>query len=563
MATTKQMMVRTLIECGVDSVFTLPGYGITRSLDAFYEHKDKIKVVLTRSEQIGSIMAQVVGKLTGKPGVYMGQGPFAATTGGFGILESYFAGTPMVVITETSDYNGYGQYGVYQTMTGDYGAADIRAMMKAMTKYSTYADQPIDAIYGLQLAYKHASLPRMGPAAVILKTPIIGQEVDTDANIKLYPSSGYMAYTPARPDAHAVKQLAGMINEAKNPIIIAGNGAQQETSRQLIAQIASEYGIAVATSYNGKGVIDETAEFAVGMLGNWGNINSNHTLEQADLIVVLGASLAPDYTKMRDAKLIRPHDQKIVQVDIDQRNAGWVYPVDLAITGDVSDVLTMLLKENLSTTQRASRLAHIQAIKEKSGYGSFPHYTPASEGKVHMADISRELGKQLTKDDMVTLDAGTNRIWMTSTLQIKHPGQLVVPGGIGGMGWGAPAAAATKYVYRHKRVFSVIGDGGFAMTMSVLATCVQENLPITIIVANNSGLGMVRDNMGKNRIAVDFGDVDFAKIAQGMGCIGYRVRTSAELADAINMSSHSDLPVVIDALVDENASHISVSDYRK
>lgn len=563
MATTKQMMVKTLIECGVDSVFTLPGYGITRSLDAFYEHKDKIKVVLTRSEQIGSIMAQVVGKLTGKPGVYMGQGPFAATTGGFGILESYFAGTPMVVITETSDYNGYGQYGVYQTMTGDYGAADIRAMMKAMTKYSTYADQPIDAIYGLQLAYKHASLPRMGPAAVILKTPIIGQEVDVDTPIKLYPSSGYMAYTPARPDAHAVKQLAGLMNEAKNPIIIAGNGAQHETSRALIARIASEYGIAVATSYNGKGVIDETAEFAVGMLGNWGNINSNHTLEQADLIVVLGASLAPDYTKMRDAKLIRPHDQKIVQVDIDQRNAGWVYPVDLAITGDVGDVLAMLLKENLSTTQRASRLAHIQAIKAKSGYGSFPQYTPAAHGKVHMADISRELGKQLTQDDMVTLDAGTNRIWMTSTLQIKHPGQLVVPGGIGGMGWGAPAAAATKYVYPHKRVFSVIGDGGFAMTMSVLATCVQENLPITIIVANNAGLGMVRDNMSKNRIAVDFGDVDFAKIAEGMGCIGYRVRTAAELADAINMSSHSDLPVVIDALVDENASHISVSDYRK
>ncbi len=183
MTTTKKAVVETLLECGVTHAFTLPGLGITWMLDEFHQVKDKLRVVLTRSEQVASVMAQVYGRLTGRPGVYMGQGPFASTTGAFGILEAYFAGTPMVVLTDTSCYDGFGMYGVYQTMTGDYGAADIQAVMKTMTKYCAYATEPHEAVYGLQLAYKHASLPRQGPAAVIMKSPIIKREIPPSERI--------------------------------------------------------------------------------------------------------------------------------------------------------------------------------------------------------------------------------------------------------------------------------------------------------------------------------------------------------------------------------------------
>ena len=177
MTTTKNAVVRTLLECGARQAFTLPGLGITWMLDEFHEVRDRFRVVLTRSEQAASVMAQVVGKLTGKPGVFMGQGPFASTTGAFGILEAQFAGSPMVVLTDTSCYDGFGMYGVYQTMTGDYGAADVRTVLGTMTKYCAYATEPHEAVYGLQLAFKHAQLPRMGPAAVVMKTPIIRREM--------------------------------------------------------------------------------------------------------------------------------------------------------------------------------------------------------------------------------------------------------------------------------------------------------------------------------------------------------------------------------------------------
>jgi acetolactate synthase I/II/III large subunit len=139
LTTTKNALVHTLLDCGADHAFTLPGLGITWMLDEFYEVRDKFRVVLTRSEQIASVMAQTYGKLTGRPGVFMGQGPFASTTGAFGILEAQFSGSPMVVLTDTSCYDGFGMYGVYQTMTGDYGAADVRTVLGTMTKYCAYA----------------------------------------------------------------------------------------------------------------------------------------------------------------------------------------------------------------------------------------------------------------------------------------------------------------------------------------------------------------------------------------------------------------------------------------
>ena len=559
MSRTSDRVVDTLIEAGVGTAFTLPGLGITWCLDAFYERRDQLRLILTRSEQVASIMAQVVGRLTGRPGLFMGQGPFAATTGGFGILEAHFSGAPMVVLTETSDYDGFGQYGVYQTMTGDYGGADIQAMLRGMTKFCTYATEPQDAVYGLQMAFKHAATPRQGPAAVIMKSGIVRREMPEAPRQALYPTRGYLAYTPARPDSDAVMKLVRLLDAAERPIIIAGNGVTMAGGAERLARLAARTGAAVATSYNGKGVVDETAPFAVGMLGTWGCATANRAVAAADLVIMLGASMAPDYTRFRDAKMIRPGDQKLVQVDIDPRNAGWVYPVDLAITGDCADVLDMVLSAAPSDKRSTARRAWVAKIRQETGYDRAPDL-PAVPGSIHYTDIVAVLQDFLTPQDLLTLDAGSNRIWVTNALRVRTPGQLIVPGGIGGMGWGAPAAAAAKLVHPDKRVTCLAGDGGFAMTVPVLATCVQENLPITVIVANNRGLGMVRDNLGNKRIAVEFGDLDFARIAEGFGCKGMRVDSRSGLADALHAAHRHGGPVVIDTKVDPAASHRPASD---
>ena len=554
MPTTSQALVQTMIDAGATRAFTLPGLGITWTLDAFHEQKDKFEVILTRTEQIASVMAQVTGRLTGKPGVFMGQGPFASTIGGFGILEAHFSGSPMVILTETSDYDGFGQYGVYQTMTGDYGGADIQSMLKGMTKYCTYATEPQDAIYGLQMAFKHATLPRSGPAAVIMKSSIVRQEVPEAARAKLYPIDGYLAYTPPKVDEDAIQKVAKILNEAKNPAFIAGNGVLAAKAGETLQAIAEKTGAMVATSYNAKGCVDETSDTAVGMLGTWGCKTANRSIASADVIIMVGVSMGPDYTRFRDAEMIRPGDQTLIQIDIDPRNSGWVYPVDLAITADAANALDVLNQTKLKSDARDQRVKHISKIKDENGYNVVLDI-PAAQGSVHHVDVVKAFQKFLTPDDYLTLDAGANRIWTTNSLRIKSPGQLVVPGGIGGMGWGPPAAAAVKLVHPGKRVTSLAGDGGFSTSMQVLSTCIQQNLSIVFVVSNNQGLGMVRDNTGDNHIAVDFENVDFAKIAEGFGCRGITVTHPDQICDALEEAHRAGGPVVVDVCVDPEASH--------
>ena len=165
------------------------------------------------------------------------------------------------------------------------------------------------------------------------------------------------------------------------------------------------------------------------------------------------------------------------------------------------------------------------------------------------------------RDDLLTLDAGTNRIWATCRLPLRSPNQLVAPGGIGGMGWSTPAATAAKIVAPEKRVTGVIGDGGFVMTMDAIATAAERGLDVVYVVANNAGLGMVRDNLGNRRIGVDFSDHDFTKVAEGLGGKGLTVTEADQMRDALEEAHNLGGPVVVDVKVDPAASHRDCSDY--
>jgi acetolactate synthase-1/2/3 large subunit len=446
-------------------------------------------------------------------------------------------------------------------MTGDYGAGDAFAVLKTMTKYATYATTPTEAVYGTQLAIKHAMTPRQGPAAMIMRTNIIRAEVPEDARARLYPTEGYLRRTPMVPDRKALQAIAEALAGAKAPVIIAGNGVYMSRSGEKLQRFAEAQGVAVASSYHGKGVIDETCPIAVGMMGNWASASANRMVQAADVILVLGCSLGPEYTRFRDAQMMRPGDQTIIQVDTDPLNAGWVVPVDMAVTADVADVLDFLLgAEAPEAGVVDGRLRRIAAIREQNDYGVLPEYKTAP-GTVHYADIMRGLGGFLEAQDLLTLDAGTNRIWATSRLPLRHPHQLVAPGGIGGMGWSTPAATGAKITCPEKRVTGLIGDGGFMMTMDAVATAAEQGIDVVYVVANNAGLGMVRDNLGNQRIGVDFMDHDFAKVAEGLGGSGLTVTEADQMGDALRDAHGRSGPVVIDVKVDPAASHRDCSDY--
>ena len=219
---TRDKMVDVLVQAGIKQMFAFPGLGVSWLAPAFYERRDELQVILARSEQSASIMAQAYGRMKDAPGVFMAQGPWAVTTGAFGCLEAFYSGTPMMLICDTSDYNGLGAYAVYQSMTGDYGAGDAKASIEHLCKYTCLATKPEEAIFGMQMALKHCNIPRKGVSALLFRTDFVREDYPTDIKNTIYDTPGYLLYTPPYPNIEAMDQLAEMLRPGR----AAGGGGR-------------------------------------------------------------------------------------------------------------------------------------------------------------------------------------------------------------------------------------------------------------------------------------------------------------------------------------------------
>ncbi|MFO7965069.1 MAG: thiamine pyrophosphate-binding protein [Desulfobacterales bacterium] len=537
-----------LVEAGIDHVFGIPGGGTIPIWNALYDRQDRIKAVLTRHEQAASCMADIYGRVTGRPAVLMGQGAFIASSGGFGILEAYLSNTPMLILTDTSDMGTFSQHASYQSGTGEYGSFDIRDILKAMSKFTTYAVTPEEAVQGIQLAVKHAMAGRPGPAAVVMRSSAISGDIDENRVPRIYPTSGYLKGSLPTAPREEIKKAVGLLSEAKTPVIIAGNGVHLSKSYDALRRLSESLGIPVASSYKGKSVFPETHPLALGMMGSFGQKLANDEIARADVILVAGCHLAPSDTLFESPDLIKPDAQTIIQIDIDPRNAGWTYPVSHALVGDLKHIMgsmaDMVDRNSPAAENRESELAE---RKRASEFFTAPE-AASDDIPLLPQRIVCEIDKAVDEHALITLDAGNNRLWMSHFFKSKAAGSVFCPGGAAGMGYGPPAALGLKLLHPNRPVLSVSGDGGFAMVPHVLSTAVQYRLPVAFLVMNNSGLGMVRDIQGDKIIATEFSPTDFARIAQGFGCRGVTVHRAEEIQPAISEAFGADLPTVIDVI---------------
>ena len=560
MARASEKICDVLIEAGIDHVFGIPGGGTIPLWRALYDKQDKIRVVLARHEQAAACMADMYGRLTGKPAALMGQGAFIASSGGFGILEAYLSSSPMLVLTDTSDMGTFGQHGSYQSGAGEYGSFDIAGIFRAMSKFTTCAATPDEAVQGVQLAIKHATSGRPGPSCVVMRNNAISGELDPDRVPKLYPTDGYLRTSPATAPKQEVDRAVELLLKAERPVIIAGNGVHIARAYDELRDLAELLGMPVTTTYKGKSTFPEVHPLALGMMGTFGQKAANSMVADADLLLVAGSRLSPSDTRYENLQMIDPSRQKIIQVDIDPRNAGWTFPVEMALIGDVKLVLREIvdaIKENAPAVSRE----RTQAIEEWKHHESFfeaPElYSDASP--ILPQRIVRELNDVVDPSVIVTLDAGNNRLWMSHFFKSKDVRTVFCPGGIAGMGWGPPAALAAKLVNPQRPVLSVSGDGGFAMILHVLSTAVQYDLPVAFVVMNNSGLGMVRDIQREKKIATDFAATDFARIAEAFGCRGLRVAEAGKLGEAVKQALNSDIPTVVDVITSQEEPFFKIA----
>ena len=552
-----EMIVQTLEEAGVEYVFGIPGGGTGQIFQILETKQDRIKTLLVRHEQVAAIMADAYGRASGKPAAIMGQGLFMGSNATFGIMEAMLSSSPMLILTDTSD-GGAAQRPANQSGAGEYGSIDLQSIFKSMTKYTTLATSPKEAVLGTQMAIKHAVSGRPGPTTVLMRSAAISGQVDVESPPFIHNASGFLNTAKPASAPVDIQRAVKILNESRRPVIIAGNGVHVARAHSELQQLAEQWGIPVATSYKGKSAISEDHPLALGMVGTYGQETANKAVGDADTVLVVGALLRSQETVGERPDIFDPNKQRIIQIDIDERNAGWSFPVELGLIGDAKVILEQMVEaSDMAAPDNSGRQVWTDSMpvrRETGGYHDQPEMHEDSS-PIKPQRLIAQLQATMDPSTIYTLDAGNNRTWMAHLYRAQQANTFYSPGGAAGMGWALPAAVGLKLVYPNQPVVAVTGDGGYMMVVNAISTAVQYDLPIICVVFNNNTLGMVNDHQPEgHKIASEFHPTNNATVAEGMGAWGVQVNDSKDLPDALRAAQASGKPAVVDVLIDPGPS---------
>lgn len=545
--TPAEAVCRVMIEAGVKFAAGIPGGGLMPIFDALFDHKDAIDTLLVREESLGSIMAEVYGRVTGQPMVLIAQGAWVLSNAAMGMLEALTGGSPMVVLTDVSDRIPFSHHSPYQTGTGDYGAWDARRAFGGFSKRVIEVHDPAQAVQQVQLAFKHAVTGCPGPVVVVFYGSALRGSVGPQSVPRLYQSRGYLNGDRPSADPAAVSRAAKAIASAQRPVLLVGNGARTGQAAQSVIDAATRIGAPILTTGSGKGVISETHPLAAGVIGDYGHAAAIDLLGAADLILAVGTRLAPGDTLRQNSDVLDPSRQTLIQIDIEPLHVGWTHPVHHALVGDGATVLRQLcaaLPEGFVARQDGP--ARIQAAAAAGWYEAEECRSDASP--ILPQRLVRSLCDALPDDAVVCADAGENRIFLLHHYRTRSTGGYLQPGSMGGMGYSIPMALGMKLADPSRVAVAFVGDGGFSMTMNGLMSSQELNLPIIVVVMNNNALAWVKHVQGNRVIASELSAFDHAAIARAMGCRGVRVEQPDDLAPAVRAAVESGRTTVIDVV---------------
>jgi acetolactate synthase-1/2/3 large subunit len=549
---TSDAVLRVLEDAGVEMVFGMAGGHTMRLFTALAHHRNSIRTLSVREESLAGVMAEVYGRLTRKPGVIIGQGPWVLGNGLIGTMEALLSSSPMLLLTDFSDTPGFNLHGPYQAGTGDYGVWNARQAFGGVTKQVFEANDPVTAVQATQLAIKHAMSGQPGPVAVLYGQAALAGAVEPDSRPRLYATGPYLPAKPAPADPARVAAAAEAFARARTPVVIAGNGVRIANAYESLVRFAESAGTPVVTTASGKGTFAETHDLALGVFGTFGVAAANAAVAEADLVLVVGSKLGSSDTARENRALLDPARQTFIQIDVEPRNASWTFPAEHVLLGDAGATLDQLRNALGADAARVDRgRGRVEALREANGYFDTPEYA-SDKAPVMPQRVIGELRRHLPDDSIVTCDAGENRILMTHFYQTRAAGGFLQAAGAGPMGFAIPAALAAKLVHPDRVVAAVCGDGGFAMTMNGLMSALEHKIPIIVVVMNNSALGWVLH--GGGTFAAEFDDFDHAAIARAMGCNGVRVTAPDDIAPAIEAATRSDRPTVIDIVTSLDVS---------
>ncbi|MEE8290970.1 MAG: thiamine pyrophosphate-binding protein, partial [Candidatus Tectomicrobia bacterium] len=392
--------------------------------------------------------------------------------------------------------------------------------------------------------------------AVVLAIEALSGDITDETFPRIYDTRGYMQNAVSVPPASETERAADMLLAAKRPVIVAGNGVHAAKAYAELRTLAEGLAAPVATSTLGKGTFAEVHPLALGVMGIFGSPTANKVVSEADLVLIVGCRLKGPDTITESPRLIDPLRQTLIQIDVEPRNAGWVFPINLGLIGDAKAVLAQLneaLADDVGKRPPYEQQPHVaQLQQDKQDLHYFvDDYSRSDAVPILPQRLVKELSDSLPEDAIVCADAGNNRVWMLRYFQTKQAGNYFGTYGIAGMSWSLPAALTAKLLNPERQCVSVSSDG-FAMQNHILTTALQYDAPVTYVVLNDAQLGMVRQGQGDQPIASEFVRTDWASVAEGYGAVGLRVKNPAEVQSAVLEALSGQKPAVVDVTIDPN-----------
>ena len=528
--TGSQIVIEVLAEHGVDTVFGYPGGAALNVYDELYKNKDRIRHVLTAHEQGAAHAADGYTRATGKTGVVFATSGPGATNLVTGIATAYMDSIPMVAITSNVPDHLIGRDAFQEVC--------ITGITMSITKHNFFVNHVEDLADTLREAFKIAESGRKGPVLVDITK-------DATSDMTEYERKEPFPLKPLpKMERDDMAAMVRYINAAEKPVCYIGGGVTASDACSELEELIEKADIPVVHTLMAAGVIGCDNPHDLGMVGMHGSVAANRAIDQADLVIALGARFS-DRVALNPEKFARR--AKIIQVDIDKSEINKNVDIDKCCVGDIKDFLTRILPY-VEEKKRTEWNERVGGWKNKDRIYKDAHC------KLHPAEVIHTICDMTDENTIYVTDVGQHQMWAAQFIKHHKAKKFLTSGGLGTMGYGYGAAIGAKIGCPEDRVIHITGDGSFHMNFNEGCTAVSEKLPIITVIMNNQVLGMVyqwQTLFYEKRYSSTTPErkTDYVKLAEGIGAKGFRAETPEEFKEAFEKALKEDGPVWIECII--------------
>lgn len=523
-----ELFVKCLENEGVEYIFGIPGEENLDLMDALLD--SNIKFITTRHEQGAAFMADVYGRITGKSGVCLSTLGPGATNLVTGVADANMDNAPLVAIA--------GQAATTRMHKESHQVVDLVSMFKPITKYATQVLEPETIPEVVRKAFKLAEAEK--PGATFIDLPENICEMETD-ELPLPDSLNRLTYA----DNKLIQQAADLVNQAKNPLLLVGNGAVRARATKYIETFVERHKIPVVNTFMAKGVIPFYNDMAMGTAGLQKGDYENGGFAKADLVICVGFDMVEYHPHLWNPN--RQH--QIIHIDTKKSEVDNRYTPNIELIGNIGPNLRALgeaISDPITQTDiqfnlRNALIAEMNRCRKSDAWPMLPQ------------KIIWDLRTAMASDDIAISDVGAHKMWMARMFRCDQPNTCIISNGFAGMGIAVPGAISAKMANPNKAVVAVTGDAGFMMNSQEIETALRCETPVVILIWNDSQYGLIewkqQRRFGRSAY-VDFKNPDFVTYAQSFGAKGVRIESAKQLLPTLQEALKSNTVTVIDCPVD-------------